>query len=202
MATSICDFKLAGDLGFSCESPAVKGLKNAGFLFNYDDIDWDACTYDSENPNVMTLLKLKTGARGYNVYMPGKTPFTGTKTEMAEGTYRNKFTKDVAIVLLDSGPDVAHNVVDNIANGKFVAVLENEYQGEDKKNTFEVYGSQQGLKCTSCVKDMYSDDTDGGWAITLQEANAPTSAIYYFKTGVTETRTSLEGLTTVTSAGL
>lgn len=192
--TEACDFKLAQDIAASCDNPQVQGLKNTGWLINYDDVDWDNVTKDAENDLIVSTLPLISGARAYSVYVPGKTPFTGTKAEMSEGTYRNKFNKTASIVVLDSGPDVAKKVINNLANGKFVFIMENKYQGDDKKNTFEIYGLEQGLTASELTNEKYSEDTDGGWAVTLIEENAPSAGMFFFSESISATRTLLNTL--------
>lgn len=192
----VCDYKLAQDIAGSCNNPQVAGLKNTGYLINYDDIDWDALAKANDNPNIVETLLLLSGKRAYKVVVPGNTPFTGTQAALATGTYRNKFTKTASIVVLDSGPDVSKNVIDQLANGRFVFIFENKYQGADKKNTFEIYGLEQGLAATEMTNEKYSEETDGGWAVTLEETGAPTSGLFLFKTSIATTRAALESLVT------
>ena len=53
--------------------------------------------------------------------------------------------------------------------------------------------------------DKYSEDTDGGWSVALEETNAPTSGIYYLKpssdqkSSVEVTREAIEALLTPVS---
>ena len=191
-----CDYKLAQNIGASCDNPQVLGLKNKGYLMNYDDIDFDSLVRDETNSNIVKTLTLKSKAKAYSAYVPGKTPFTGTKSEMQTGTFRNTFNKTASIVVLDSGPDVAKNIIDNLANGKFVFIMENKYQGDEKKNTFEIYGLEQGMTASGITNEKYSEDTNGGWAVTLVEEQAPTSGIFMFNTDITTTRTALDSLLT------
>lgn len=192
----LCDFKLAQDVAGSCENPQVGGLKNTGYLINYDDIDWDQLAKNSTNPNIVETLLLLKGKRAYKVVVPGNTPFTGTNVAMAQGTYRNKFTKTAAMVVLNSGPDVSKNIIDQLANGRFVFIFENKFQGADHKNTFEIYGLEQGLAANEMSNDKYSEETDGGWAVSLQETNAPSSGMFFFKTDIATTRAALVSLAT------
>ena len=196
MPAEICDFKLAKDIAGSCESPQVAGLKNTGYLINYDDIDWDARTKDQTNAKIVASLNLLSGKRAYKVIVPGNTPFTGTNAALAAGTYRNKFTKTANIVVLDSGPDVSKNVIDQLANGRFVFIFENKYAGADKKNTFEIYGLETGLVATEMTNEKYSEETDGGWAVTLVETGAPSSGLFFFNESITATRAALTSLST------
>lgn len=191
-----CDYKLAQNIGASCDNPQVQGLKNKGYLINYDDIDFDSVKRNDDNSLIIEDLTLLSGKKAYSAYVPGKTPYTGTKAELATGTYSNKFNKTVSIVVLDSGPDVAKNIINNLANGKFVFIMENKYQGDDKKNTFEIYGFEQGLVASEITNEKYSEDTDGGWAVTLIEENTPSSGIFLFKESIKATRAALESLLT------
>lgn len=189
-----CDYRLAANISAACAEKSVKGLECNAWIMNRDDIDFDNCSRDAQNPNIITSLVLKSGKKAYTAYNPGKSPFTGTTTSLTEGTYTNKFTKTAAIVILDSGPEVANKIIDPLANGSFVVIFENKFKGVDKKNTFEVYGFETGLNANAIDKDMYSEDTDGGWAVTLQEVGAPTSAIYLFNETIAATRTALASL--------
>ena len=153
MAAESCDYQLAADLAASCTVKPVKGIKSHGFIMNYNDIDFEATSRDENNPNIVKSLILKTGKKAYKMYVPGKSPYTGTKKSLSAGTYRNRFNKDVSIVILDNGPEVAHNIIDQLANGTFVVVLENKFPGSDNKNTFEIYGLEAWR--VSCVGTRY-----------------------------------------------
>lgn len=194
MATESCDYKLAADLVASCENSSVAGLRNNGWIINSDDIDRDACTRDSSNPYILNTIVLKTGKKAHRMFVPGKTPFTGTNKALATGTYRNKFTKQVNAVVLDNGPEVVRDIINPLANGSFVVILENKHGGNKGENTFEVYGFEQGLSATSLADDKYSEETDGGWSIGLEETGAPSAGIYLFNDSVATTRSALASL--------
>lgn len=189
-----CDYKLAASIELSCDAPIKKGVKNTGVIINFDDVDWDKLTYDETNPNIVKTLVLKTGAKAYSVYIPGNTPFTGTNKALVVGTYRNKFTKQVHVIILDNGAEVSRKVIDQLANGRFVVILENNYQGATHDNAFEIYGLETGLSASEMSDDKYSEDTDGGWAVTLEETDAPTSGLYFLDTDIETTRAALNSL--------
>ena len=194
MPTQSCDYKLAADLMANCENPSTKGLRNYGWIINIDYIDFESCVRDESNPTILTTLVLQSGKKAYRMFVPGKTPFTGTNKALADGTYRKTFTKGVNLVILDNGPDVVNNIINPLANGQFVVILENKYGGKDGKNTFEVYGFEQGLSATAIADDKYSEDTDGGWSATLEESGAPSAGIFLFNQSVAATRTALASL--------
>lgn len=189
-----CDFLLQADLTAPCDGLSSQGLKNTAYIMNYDDVDWDNITYKDDNPNLITAFNLNE-ANAYKAYVPGNTPYTGTNKALATGTYRNKFTKQVKLVILNNGAEVSHKIIDQLANGRFVVILENDFQGADKDNTFEFYGLETGLAATEMSDDKYSEDTDGGWSVTLEETNAPSSGKFFLmEGGVAVTRAAIEAL--------
>lgn len=192
--TQSCDFKLAADLSADCANASVGGMKNHGVIINFDDIDFDALVRDESNRFLIKTLALKTGKKAHRVYVPGKTPFTGTNTALATGNYRNKFNRTVNLVILDNGPEVVRDIINPLANGKFVVVLENKFAGKNGKNSFQIYGLEQGLSATALGDDKYSEDTDGGWSATMEETGAPSPALYLFNDSAATTRTALESL--------
>lgn len=194
MATESCDYKLAADLVANCESSSVAGLKNNGYIINFDDVDFESTTRDKDNPAILKAIVMQTGKKAHRIFVPGKTPFSGTNKAMADGTYRKKFTKTVNVVILDNGPDVVKDIINPLANGRFIIILENKYGGKDGKNTFEVYGFEQGLSATALSDEKYSEETDGGWAATLEESGATSAGIFLFNESVSATRTALASL--------
>lgn len=190
-----CDYRLAAGLKANCANKTTKGLRNRGYIINYDDIDLEATTRSASNPNIYEAVVLKTGKKAYPMYVPGSAPFTGTKKSLVKGTYRSTFTKTVVAVILDNGPGVAKDVIDQLANGTFVVILENKFGGADGKNTFEIYGIENGLYATALDDDKYSEDTEGGWTATLEETGAPSSGLFLFNESLAATRTALESLT-------
>lgn len=201
MPAQTCDFLLQASLTAPCDGMSSKGLKNRAYIANYDDVDWDAIVRDTTTPNLVKTFDLKDGKKLYAAYVPGATPFTGTNKALAVSTYRNKFTKQVKLVILNNGAEVSHKIIDQLANGRFVVIVENDFQGSSKDNTFEFYGLNTGLSATEMSDDKYSEDTDGGWAVTLEETDAPESGVFFLEqTGTTaadkvgNTREIIEGL--------
>lgn len=193
-----CNFSIDKDILYNCDTPVTTGVGNIGYIYNYYDVDRDTIEKEEQNPQILTSFPLVKGKKGYKIFIPGKTPFTGTTTSLAEGTYRNGFTKTVNIVILDAGPDVVNDIINPLANGLFIVVLENKFQGTDKKNTFQVFGLELGLAASAIESDKYSEDTQGGTSVTLTETNAPTFAHFIFNESVTATRQMLEAtLTTI-----
>jgi len=193
MAT-LCQSLISQDIESNCENPLVRGMESDGIIINRQDIDFASTVFDNTNANIIKTLVLKTGKKGYAVQQDGSTPFTGTNIALATGTYRNTFTNQVALVVLNNDPDVAEKVIDGLANGEFVCILKNKAKGTGGKGEYQVFGYYQGLRASEITSDKYSEDTDGGWAVTLEETGSPKSAVYFYNTDSTTTATQYESL--------
>lgn len=189
-----CDSLLAAAIGFDCSNPQVAGIETDGCIINRKDIDFDASTRDSQNPNLLTNLALKSGKTGFSITQVGNQPFNGSNAAFVQGNFRNKFNKVVSFLVYDHSPACCHNIIDQIANGEFVVVLKNKYAGTDSKAKYEVFGFEAGLKQTEGSRDPYSEDTDGAWQITMQETGAPTSGLFLYKTDASTTEAAFESL--------
>lgn len=202
---NVCDFLLSMDIEASCTDPIVPGLEQEAVIMNRADIDFDAVAYDETRSNVLKNLAMLKGKRGYKIRVLGSTPFSGTSTSFVAGNYQNTFTNTVQFVVLDNSPDVCKNVIDMLANGKFVIVLENSYKGLNKASNkgdaaFQVYGFGQGLVASAIENDKYSEDTNGGWLVTMQETKASNSGIFLYAGSYAASKTLFDGLTEIAAS--
>lgn len=188
--SNLCNKVITSCIAADCENPIFKGIESIGYVFNKSEIvsmsvEYNKTTNPTGSPNVITEIVMDTyeddgqdvSYTGFEVKQLGKTPFTGTTTSMAEGNVMNTFTETVTFVVPDNSP-VAAMLLDNIANGKFVFVLKNEYNGSDTRGSYQVFGAKKGLVCTAMERDAYSDDTNGGWQVTLTAEGCPNSAMF------------------------
>ncbi|MCI6672426.1 MAG: hypothetical protein PUG96_02440 [Prevotellaceae bacterium] len=190
----ICDSIISKGIAVDCDNPIVKGLEADGIICNRADVDFSQCVFDSDNKNIIKSLVLKSSKKGYPVVQQGATPFSGAKTNLVVGTYRNTFTNEIPIAILDNSPEVAQNIVDGLANGSFVLLLRNVHKGAAGKSEYQIYGYYQGLRASAIDNEKYSEDTDGGWLVTLQETSVPKSALFFFDTDQKTTETKFKSL--------
>lgn len=190
----LCESLIAKAIDFACDDLIVRGLESDGLIINRSDIDFAATVFDAQNPNIINSLVLKTGKKGYEVNQLGNTPFTGVQSTLEVGTYRNTWTHAIPIVVLSNTPEVAHDIIDGLSNGTFVVILRNKFKGTNGDAEYQVYGYTQGLVASEGTNDKYSEDTDGGWIITLQETGARMSAMFLFNTDATTTAAAYEAL--------
>lgn len=194
-----CDSLIAQAIQANCDSPLVRGMEPGGIIINRADIDFAKAVFSADNKNTLTTILLKAKKQGYLVQQTGSTPFTGTKTSLNSGTYHNTFKNEISLVVLDNGPEVAQNIIDGLANGSFVLILRNLSKGSKGEAEYQVYGWYQGLHASALDNEKYSEDTDGGWAVTLEETATPKSALFFFDTDKTTTDTKYQSLLTAST---
>ena len=192
MTANTCESLIAKDIIIPCEDQVTKGLEGDGLIINRDDIDFTKTTVEG---NLISAIVLKTGKKAYAIRQEGSKPFTGAKTELTVGTYRNSWKNTIAIVVLANTPDVCANIIDGLANGKFVVILRNLSKGSDGKAEYQVFGFAQALKASAGENDKYSDDTEGGWLITLEEESVPKAAYFFYDTSSEQTAAKYASLT-------
>lgn len=206
--SSICERTIKTCIAGSCTNPIYSGIEGKAYIFNRQEIEKFTFDTTTPNPNLITEITMDTytsggsdvAYTGYQIKQNGKQPFTGTTTSMTEGNVMNKFTENVSFVVPDNSPAAAM-LLDNIANGRFVVILVNEYEGQDGKGKYQVFGSAKGLVCSAMERDAYSEDTDGGWSVTLTAEGSPKSAVFLEHTTtsggetVVDTKSYLETIT-------
>lgn len=200
-----CENLIKADIALACTDPIVMGLEANAVIINRDDIDRSAVKFNATRANVIESLPLKVGRRGYRAYVGGAKPFTGTKTTLSKGTYRNTFDNDFALVILENDPDVTAQVIDGLANGKFVVVYENRYNNSAKvanpgDSAFQVIGFYQGLAAETIENDKYSEETEGGWNVLLKEVKTPVAGLFLYKESYAATRALFDSLVTPVDA--
>ena len=182
---ALCEYKIAANIENSCD--IIGGLREIGYIANKSDI-----TSYTESGNTITALTFAQGAKMYKIYTPTNQPFNGTNTALEEGTVINRFTNTAAFVVLEHN-DTTALTLESLANGKYVAIIANEYEGENGASKWQVYGIERGLKATEITRDPYSEDSAGGWAVTMQETGAAKAAHFFYVTDLETTESTLEG---------
>lgn len=189
MPITLCEHLISDNVSYQCDNPIFTGLEPVGYLCNKSDI----ASFTKAN-SIVSAITMKTGKKMYKIYAPGKTPFNGTTTTFVEGKTLNKFDKTVAFVVLENGPSVVESVIEPLANGSFVAVIENSWASTNGNSKFEIFGLDKGLKASEVSNDKYGEDADGGWNVTMVESGTPNPATFVFDTDIDTTRALLEGL--------
>lgn len=194
-----CDELISMAIQKDCDNPLIQGYEREGVIINRQDIDFALLQFSATNKNIITSIPLKTGKLGYKVIQVGDTPFADSTSKLAKGKAGGSATHELHIIIPDKGPTISNKIIDPIMNGEFVMILENKDKhlfadANPGDSAFRVFGLHNGLKMTEGTEEPYSDDTMSGTAITLQETNAPQSAVYLYSTSYAATKTLVEAL--------
>lgn len=189
-----CFSTLGASIMNDCNENKGKGFEGKAWIVDRSSIDWDSVI---RTGNVLSDIPLLTGKKGYEVHYPGKTPFTGATDTISELAFGTVVDRSVPILLAADSP-LNNKSVDELRASSYVLILEKKAKGipgpDYGKQAFKVFGFEQGLYVTEGTQDYYSDDSNGGWLLTLTEAQAPTSGLFLFKTDYTTTKTALDTL--------
>lgn len=189
---ALCEFRISSNIENSCN--IVGGLREIGYIANKGDI-----TGYTESGNTVSALTFDEGKVMYKIYTPTKTPFTGSNVALEESDVVNRFTNTVSFVVLEND-DTTAGIIDKLANGKFVVVLHNEYEGVSGASAYSVYGLERGLRATELTRDPYDDASAGGWTVTMTETGASKSEHFFYATDLATTTSTLEGYCTPASS--
>lgn len=180
--SNLCSKLITQCIAADCSNPIFSGINGVGYIFNKEEID--SITYSQTNPNLITNITMKTyqdgsddvAYTGYKIQMLGKQPFENSTISMTEGTIMNRFTENVQFSVSDNSA-TASNLIDSLANGKFLVILHNDYVGSDGNGEWQVFGAAKGLSASAIERDPYSD-LDGAWQCTLTQENGPKSSVF------------------------
>ena len=186
---ALCEKIISQAIDQDCANPIFTGLEQVGYIINRGDI-----ASMTRSDSIVSAITMVSAKKAYRIYQETKTPFNGSNTEFAEGAVTNKVNKNVSFVILNDGSKVVENQVEGLLNGEFVVVLARKWVNANEDNKFEIIGSETGAKCTALSKDPNSADTDGGWAVTLTETNAPSAEVFFFDTDAATSLAALEAL--------
>lgn len=196
--SQLCNTFINGCIAASCSNPMYAGVSYEALLFNFDQVN-----SLKPNNNIISAITMAEDpdthepyCGGYTVEQLGNRPFDGSQSEMVEGNYGNKFNHTVVFAVPDNGPAISHNIIDNLANGRFIAILKNDYVHSGSSagdNKYQIYGGSKGLRATSIVREVWGDN-ESFWIVTLVEENAPVSGMFFYDTDESTTDAAFEAL--------
>ena len=196
---SSCDNFIKKAIERNCDEPFVGGLELVGYIGNRAQIDFANVEFKAGSKNEVSAFPLIAGAKIFPVYQTGKRPFTGSSKTLTSSDLGGYVTNRVQFIILDNSPEVSANIIDPILDGEFFFIHENRAKHlKDENNAgnsaFEIKGFYQGLNLAEGSLDPYSDDTNGGWSIALEEEKAPTSGLFLNAGSYSATKTLISTL--------
>jgi hypothetical protein len=199
MATN-CRSRIQADLLENCEN-IVAGINDLAYLINVDDVDKDSCTFDPDNPLLLTQLVLKSASPDLKAFkIEGRNYSNEHKATMVKKTYQKVWEHGFVFRIFDNTPEVKL-WVNNSINSRFMVIQENNYHklASPAGNTvFEVLGWDMGLEINAAERDANSDELMGGWVMTggahekMKESKPPLA--FFVGGSITSTRAAIAAL--------
>jgi hypothetical protein len=173
--------KIAADILYNCAN-MVAGVKDMAYFVNIDDIDKDACSFDSENPLLLTSLVLVTASPELKAFqVEGHNYSNEHDTALVKKTYYNQWDHNFRFRIFDNTPETKL-WIDNAVKSRFVVIQENNYSNTTSpagRTVFEVLGWDFGLEIKEAVRVAADEELAGGWNMlagcseTLKESKPP-----------------------------
>ena len=154
-----------------CDHQMFSGIEQTALIINKADIK--SVTTDPSNTRIVTEINLATGKKGFGIINARNNPYQGTNTTVEVGDYKNTFTRTVSLFVPMDGAEASQKVLDPLANGKFVVIMENQYHNANEDNVYQIYGIDKGLVVSSMTQTKY--ENNDYWVVELQEAGVPNS---------------------------
>jgi hypothetical protein len=152
-----CTGSLTADIIFDCANAPVAGIEQNVVLINKDDIDIAATTISATNRIMVTNLQLKPGTTGY--LLTGVKQSNGKAWELVKKENApDKFKHTFSGVIFNPGAENKQQADQLGKGGKYVAVIEQVWKGEDSAEAFEILGLSSGLELSTMTNSSREND--------------------------------------------
>lgn len=186
--------KIDADITIDCDNPLQAGTKDRLILINFDDWQDATVTRNNSNNQIYQAIDLPSGTRAYLV--EGINDSTLPKHSYVQGAFLGSFMHEVNYKVFSLGADIKE-LLEKKTKGRFVAIVENKFKGNNGECAFEVYGADSGLIVTLLERDPGNADTQGAYDLTLasseksREAHLPATI---FSTNYATTKAIVDAL--------
>lgn len=156
-----CGTLSAGFTADAC-TPITPGLRTRLILLNYDDVASVTVTIGTMIATAITQVGATVGYA-----------FTGIKlsnesdSELVVKKYAQMFTHSVTFRLFGFDGSVK-KLENDLAKGKYIAVLDNNFAGTAGASRFEIFGAGTGLFAKVISRKSTDSDTGGAVTVTLE----------------------------------
>lgn len=154
----------------NCEN-LVQGIKDRAYFINYDCVDKDLSTFDTDNPLLLTQLVLKTVSPACYAYCVDGYNFSNEHSvAMVKRTYQKVWDHNFIFRIFDNTPEVKQ-WVENAKDSRFIVIIENNYNKPDAtlgdgRTVFEVLGWDFGLELNAAERNVNDEEMLGGYLLT------------------------------------
>lgn len=190
MATSCA--QITDNILLDCAKRPAAGANDNLYLFNYDELA--TLTRDNTNPNLIESFSLVSGAFIYR--FQGQNDSVEPRSALVEARYSKSYDHEVIFKLFDNTADLKDQI-DRLAQGRVIAIVENNFAGSDDETKFEIYGLTSGLLLREMERIVADAETQGAYNLTLRTSDfskEPNLPATLFDTSIAVTRAFIQSL--------
>lgn len=160
---------LDSNILIDCENPLQAGTRDRMVLINYED--WLSATIgvNDDNSEIIESISFASGGTGYLV--EGINNSNEPLVTFKRSRYLGSFEHQVKFKCFNVSP-TTKAALEKLTKGRVVAIVENNYKGENGNSAFDVYGANGGLIVPDggLVRDPSSQDTQGAYDVTVKSS--------------------------------
>lgn len=185
-----CVGNLAGQIQMDCQSPLESGYTGRAIIMSEAVFAAARVTRDAQNPRIYTDIGDGQWPSAHIVDNVSITPFDGSSTTGNGDAGYPKFVKAMAIRIPERGAAVAKNIIEPLAFGRYVMIVEKEDKAGD--GSFEIIGAQSALRCVDPSTITRQETANGGaWSATLQ-CTEQYAEVVWFDTNYATTKAAFD----------
>jgi len=187
-----CTEELTADILLDCDNLPIAGLEVNALIFNKNDIDRTAVTFDVTNNILVTNFQLLSGKTGYKI--------EGIKQSNAKNyslvvneNLPDKWLHQFNGIVFNPTADNKKQLNDLSKDGRYVVIIEQLWKGANDASAFEVLGYNVGLKLTESVNNSV-ENANGITLVLASEAGYEETDVPYnvLETDYTTTKTAFD----------
>lgn len=147
----------------SCSTKPVGGLEVDIYMANRADIA--SVTKNVTNDLIVEGITMVATKKFYK--FSGLKQSNKASAKMFKGPYFNSWDHGADLIIFSNTADTKANIIEQLANGDVVLVINNKWKGTNGEQALEMLGYEVGL--TGVTVERVSDDADtqGAWKVTL-----------------------------------
>lgn len=187
-----CTEEITADILLDCENLPVSGLEVNALIFNKNDIDTSATTFDVANKILMTNFQALSGKQGFKIEGIKQSNTKNYSLVVNENLFDKWLHQFNGIIF---NPTAANKLqLSNLSkDGRYVVIIEQLWKGANDESAFEVLGYNVGLKLTESVNNSV-ENQNGVTLVLASEAGYEEPEVPYtlLETDYVTTKTAFE----------
>ena len=187
-----CTEEITADILLDCDNLPISGLEVNALIFNKNDIDTSATTFDVSNKILMTNFQLLSGKQGFKIEGIKQSNTKNYSLVVKENLF-DKWLHQFNGVIMN--PTAANKLqLSNLSkDGRYVVIIEQLWKGANNESAFEVLGYNVGLKLTESVNNSVENE-NGITLVLASESNYEETEVPYtlLETDYTTTKTAFD----------